>query len=61
MVATVAGEQAGLVRLQAAVVLAVVLLAHGSLAPFVADADSFYHLGHAAHYAANRLFDTAPP
>jgi hypothetical protein len=61
MVATVAGEPAGLVRLQAAVVLAVVLLAHGSLAPFVADADSFYHLGHAAHYAAAGLFDTAFP
>ncbi|MHB1191697.1 MAG: hypothetical protein ACYC6F_01510 [Longimicrobiales bacterium] len=56
-----AGEPAGLVRLQAAVVLAVVVLAHGSLAPFVADADSFYHLGHAAHYAANGLFDTAFP
>ncbi len=42
-------------------VLAVVVLAHGSLAPFVADADSFYHMGHAARYAADGVFDTSFP
>ncbi len=41
--------------------LAVLVLAHGSLAPFVADADSFYHMGHAAHYAGAGVFDTAFP
>ncbi|NJD17860.1 MAG: hypothetical protein FIA95_01030, partial [Gemmatimonadetes bacterium] len=56
-----AREPAGLLRLQAAAVLAVVLAAHLSLAPNVADPDSFYHLGHAAHYAAHGLLDTAFP
>lgn len=41
--------------------LAVVLAAHLSLAPNLADPDSFYHLGHAAHYAQNGLFDTSFP
>jgi len=49
------------VRLQAAVVLAVALAAHLALAPGVADADSFYHLGHAAHYAAHGPLDTSFP
>ena len=48
-------------RLQAAVVLAVTLAAHLALAPGVADADSFYHLGHAAHYAAHGPLDTSFP
>lgn len=42
-------------------ILSVVLAAHLLLAPNVADLDSFYHLGHAAHYAATSLFDTAFP
>ncbi len=42
-------------------ILSVVLAAHLSLAPNVADLDSFYHLGHAAHYAATTPFDTAFP
>jgi len=57
----VAQEPAGLLRLQAAAVLAVALAAHLTLAPGVADADSFYHLGHAAEYAARGLFDTSFP
>jgi hypothetical protein len=61
MVGSVAQEPAGLLRLQAAAVLAVVLAAHLSLAPNVADPDSFYHLGHAAHYAAHGVFDTSFP
>jgi hypothetical protein len=61
MVGTVAQESPGLVRLQAAAVLAVVLAAHLSLAPNVADPDSFYHMGHALHYAEAGLFDTAFP
>lgn len=54
-------ESDGLLRLQALAVLAALVLAHGSLSPFVADADSFYHLGHAAHYAQAGLFDTSFP
>jgi hypothetical protein len=42
-------------------ILGVVAAAHLLLAPNVADLDSFYHLGHAAHYAATSLFDTAFP
>ena len=42
-------------------ILTVVVAAHLLLAPNVADLDSFYHLGHAAHYAATSLFDTAFP
>jgi len=57
----VAEESPRLLRLQAAVVLAVALAAHLALAPGVADADSFYHLGHAAQYAANGPFDTSFP
>ncbi|MGD8699773.1 MAG: hypothetical protein PVJ43_10810 [Gemmatimonadales bacterium] len=42
-------------------ILIVVGAAHLMLAPNVADLDSFYHLGHAAHYAATTPFDTAFP
>lgn len=48
-------------RLAALVVLAVVAAAHLSLAPAIADADSFYHMGHAAQYAADGIFATAFP
>lgn len=39
----------------------VVFSGHLLLAPNVADLDSFYHLGHAAHYAVTSPFDTAFP
>lgn len=42
-------------------ILMVVLAGHLLLAPNVADLDSFYHLGHAAYYAATSPFDTAFP
>jgi len=42
-------------------VLIVVLAAHLLLAPYIADLDSFYHLGHAAQYAATSPFDSAFP
>ncbi len=45
----------------AAGIFIVVAAAHLLLAPNVADLDSFYHLGHAAHYAATSTFDTAFP
>ena len=61
MVGSLADEQAGLVRLQAAAVLAVVLGAHLSLAPAVASVDAFYHLGHAAQYRQGGIFDTSFP
>lgn len=54
-------ERPALVRLQAVAVLAVVLGAHLTLAPFVASVDSFYHLGHAAQYARAGIFDTRFP
>ncbi len=47
--------------LPAAAVIGLILAAHLSLAPGIADADSFYHLGHAAHYADQGLFDTSFP
>jgi len=47
--------------LPAAAVIGLILAAHLSLAPGIADADSFYHLGHAAHYAEQGLFDTSFP
>ena len=43
------------------VVIAVVAAAHLSLAPGIADADAFYHLGHAAQYAAAGPLDTSFP
>ena len=61
MVEPLAQERSGLLRLQGAAVLAVVLAAHLSLAPNLADPDAFYHLGHAAHYAHNSLFDSSFP
>lgn len=42
-------------------VLVVVAAAHLSLAPGIADADGFYHVGHAVHYATKGLFDTSFP
>jgi hypothetical protein len=42
-------------------ILVVGLAAHLLLAPNIADLDSFYHLGHAAHYAETSLFNTAFP
>ena len=42
-------------------ILVVVAGAHLLLAPNIADLDSFYHIGHAAHYAATTPFDTAFP
>jgi hypothetical protein len=47
--------------LPAAAVIGLILAAHLSLAPGIADADSFYHLGHAAQYAEQGLFDTSFP
>jgi hypothetical protein len=47
--------------LPAAAVIGLILAAHLSLAPGIADADSFYHLGHAAQYADQGLFDTSFP
>lgn len=41
--------------------VAVVLAAHLSLLPRVADLDAFYHLGHAAAYAEGSLLDSALP
>ena len=38
--------------------VAVVLAGHLSLAPKVADLDSFYHLGHAAAYAEGSVLET---
>ena len=42
-------------------ILVVVFAAHLLLAPNIADLDSFYHLGHAAHYAETSLYNTAFP
>ena len=39
----------------------VVLAAHLSLAPKIADLDGFYHVGHAAAYAEGSIFDTSLP
>jgi hypothetical protein len=47
--------------LQATAVLGVVLAAHLSLAPRIADTDSFYHVGHAIHYLEQGLTKTAFP
>jgi hypothetical protein len=61
MVGSLAEEHPGLVRLQAAAVLAVVVAAHLSLVPRLASVDAFYHLGHAAQYRHAGLFDTSFP
>jgi hypothetical protein len=42
-------------------VVFVVVAAHISLLPKVVDLDGFYHMGHAAVYAAGSIFDTALP
>lgn len=39
----------------------VVLAAHLSLFPKIADLDAFYHIGHAAAYAEGSIFDTSFP
>ena len=39
----------------------VIVAGHLSLAPKVADLDSFYHLGHAAAYGEGSIFDTSLP
>jgi hypothetical protein len=44
-----------------ALLAAFTLLLHLSLAPNVGDLDSFYHIGHAAAYLENGLFDTGLP
>lgn len=44
-----------------AAVAFVVLLAHLTLFPKIADLDGFYHLGHAAAYAERSPFDTSLP
>lgn len=47
--------------LAAALVVGVVLAFHWLLFPRVADPDSFYHVGHARHYAETSLLDTSFP
>jgi hypothetical protein len=43
------------------VLVLVVLAAHVSLFPKIADLDGFYHLGHAAAYVEGSIFDTSFP
>ncbi|MGE0160896.1 MAG: hypothetical protein AB7T31_15945 [Gemmatimonadales bacterium] len=47
--------------LPAGVLVLVVLAAHLSLYPKIADLDAFYHIGHAAAYAERSIFDTSFP
>jgi hypothetical protein len=47
--------------LPAGVLVLVVLAAHLSLFPKIADLDAFYHIGHAAAYAEGSIFDTSLP
>jgi hypothetical protein len=47
--------------LPAALLALVVLAAHLSLYPKIADPDAFYHIGHAAAYAEGSIFDTSFP
>jgi hypothetical protein len=47
--------------LPAGVLALVVLAAHLSLYPKIADLDAFYHIGHAAAYAEGSIFDTSLP
>lgn len=47
--------------LQPLLVAAIVLAAHASLYPGVADLDAFYHIGHALAYIQGSPFDTSLP